>query len=65
MKTHLVGLVLWVAALPVAGCSLISTLPLAAIPGWDLRNHDPEFIASAECFRPKPAGRVYAPPLRL
>lgn len=24
MKTHLVGLVLWVAALPVAGCSLTS-----------------------------------------
>lgn len=42
-----------------------STLPLAAIPGWDTRNNDPEFIASAECFRPKPAGRVYAPPLRL
>lgn len=42
-----------------------STLPLAGIPGWDARNDDPEFIASAECFRPKPAGRVYAPPLQL
>lgn len=41
----------------------LPTLPLAAIPGWDPRNHDPDFIASAPCFRPKPAGRVYAPPL--
>lgn len=41
----------------------LPTLPLAAIPGWDARNDDPDFIASAPCFRPKPAGRVYAPPL--
>ncbi len=43
----------------------LPTLPLAAIPGWDRRNTDAEFIASAPCFRPRPAGRVYAPPLVL
>lgn len=43
----------------------LPTLPLAAIPGWDPRNTDAEFIASAPCFRPRPAGRVYAPPLVL
>jgi hypothetical protein len=42
-----------------------STLPLAAIPGWDSRNTDPEFIASAACFRPRPVGRIYAPPIEL
>jgi hypothetical protein len=42
-----------------------STLPLAAIPGWDERNADPEFIASAPCFRPRPVGRIYAPPIEL
>ncbi len=42
-----------------------STLPLAAVPAWDARNRDPEFIASAPCFRPRPAGRVYAPPIVL
>lgn len=42
-----------------------STLPLAAVPSWDPRNVDPEFISSAPCFRPKPMGRVYAGPLRL
>lgn len=42
-----------------------STLPLAAIPGWDERNVDPGFIASAPCFRPRPAGRVYAAPIKL
>jgi hypothetical protein len=42
-----------------------STLPLAAIPSWEPRSADPAFIASAPCFRPKPAGRVYAGPLRL
>lgn len=42
-----------------------STLPLAAIPAWDARNSDPGFIASAPCFRPRPAGRVYAPPIEL
>ncbi|MBK8066972.1 MAG: DUF3025 domain-containing protein [Rhodanobacteraceae bacterium] len=41
----------------------LPTLPLAAIPGWDPRNTEPAFIASAPCFRPRPAGRVYAPPL--
>jgi hypothetical protein len=43
----------------------LPTLPLAAIPGWDPRNTDPAFIASAPCFRPRPAGRIYAPPLVL
>jgi len=42
-----------------------STLPLAAIVGWDERNIDPDFISSAPCFRPKPAGRAYARPLRF
>lgn len=43
----------------------LATLPLAAIPAWDARNADPGFIASAPCFRPRPAGRLYAAPLRL
>lgn len=43
----------------------LPTLPLAAIPGWDPRNTDAGFIASAPCFRPRPPGRVYAPPLVL
>lgn len=43
----------------------LPTLPLAAIPGWDPRNTDLAFIASAPCFRPRPPGRVYAPPLAL
>jgi hypothetical protein len=42
-----------------------STLPLAAIPAWDKRNSKPDFIASAPCFRPRPAGRIYAPPIEL
>jgi len=42
-----------------------STLPLAAVPAWDARNSSPEFIASAPCFRPRPAGRIYAPPIKL
>lgn len=42
-----------------------STLPLAAVPAWDARNRDPAFIASAPCFRPRPPGRVYAPPIGL
>lgn len=42
-----------------------STLPLAAVPAWDTRNHDPEFITTAPCFRPRPAGRIYAPPITL
>lgn len=41
----------------------LPTLPLSAIVGWDDRNADREFVASAQCFRPKPAGRVYAPPV--
>ena len=43
----------------------LPTLPLSAIVGWDQRNADREFVASAQCFRPKPAGRVYAPPVVL
>lgn len=42
-----------------------STLPLAAVPAWDARNRDPAFIVSAPCFRPRPAGRIYAPPVRF
>lgn len=42
-----------------------STLPLSAIPGWDPRNTDPDFIASAACFRPRPQGRIYAPAITL
>ncbi len=37
------------------------SLPLAGIPGWRDGNEDPAFIAHAECFRPVPEGRVYAP----
>ena len=43
----------------------LPTLPLAAIVGWDERNSDLEFVRSARCFRPKPAGRVYAPPVSV
>ncbi len=43
----------------------LPTLPLAALAGWHPRNADPAFIASAPCFRPKPAGRIYAPPVEL
>lgn len=43
----------------------LPTLPLAAIPGWDPRNADLAFVASAPCFRPKPSGREYAPALLL
>lgn len=41
------------------------SLPLSGIPGWFGRDADPEFIASAECFRPRPPHRAYDPPLRL
>jgi hypothetical protein len=37
------------------------SLPLSGMPGWRDGNDDPAFIAEAECFRPAPAGRVYAP----
>ncbi|GMU42067.1 MAG: hypothetical protein AMXMBFR25_00530 [Lysobacterales bacterium] len=43
----------------------LPTLPLAAVPDWDPRNADPAFIASAPCFRPRPAARKYAPWLLL
>lgn len=43
----------------------LPTLPLSAIVGWDERNADREFVASARCFRPKPTGRVYAPPVPM
>lgn len=38
----------------------LPNLPLAAVPGWHPSNHDPQFIAQARCFRPRPEGRVYA-----
>jgi hypothetical protein len=37
------------------------SLPLSGVPGWRAGNDDPAFIAHAECFRPAPVGRVYAP----
>lgn len=37
------------------------SLPLAGIPGWRLGNDDPSFIDGADCFRPAPPLRVYAP----
>jgi hypothetical protein len=43
----------------------LATLPLAALPGWHPRNADPDFIAHAPCFRPKPPGRYYAPAVML
>jgi hypothetical protein len=43
--------------------AVLPTLPLAAIPGWDERNRDPGFIASAPCFRPARADRRYAGPI--
>ncbi len=43
----------------------LPTLPLSAIVGWDPRNDDIEFVSSAQCFRPRPAGRVYAPPVMI
>jgi len=43
----------------------LPTLPLSAIAGWDARNVDPDFVASAGCFRPRPPGRVYAQPVDI
>jgi hypothetical protein len=40
-------------------------LPLSGIPGWHRRTHDPEFYATAPCFRPLRPGRIYPPPLAL
>jgi hypothetical protein len=41
------------------------SLPLSGIPGWREGNEDPEFVATAECFRGRDPARVYAPPSRL
>lgn len=41
------------------------SLPLAGIPGFDPRADDPDWIETAPCFRPLPAGRGYEPPLVL
>lgn len=43
----------------------LPSLPLAGIPGWRAGNRDPEFLRSAPCFRPKPAGREYRARLRV
>jgi hypothetical protein len=43
--------------------AVLPTLPLAAIPGWDERNVNPVFIASAPCFRPARVDRCYAEPI--
>lgn len=42
------------------------SLPLSGIPGWRAGNEAPEFIRTAECFRPREPGRRYGPvaPLR-
>lgn len=41
------------------------SLPLAGVPGWFGRAPDRDFIATAECFRPRPPGRLYDPPVVL
>lgn len=41
------------------------SLPLAGIPGWFGRCPDEAFIRTAECFRPRPPGRVYDQPVVL
>ncbi len=41
------------------------SVPLAGIPGWFGRVPDAGFIASAECFRPRPPGRRYEDPVAL
>jgi hypothetical protein len=41
------------------------SLPLAGIPGWFGRVPDADFIATAECFRPRPPGRRYEAPEEL
>lgn len=43
----------------------LPSLPLAGIPGWRAGNHDPEFLRSAPCFRPKPDGRTYRARIRI
>jgi hypothetical protein len=37
------------------------SLPLSGIPGWREGNHDPAFVATAECFRGRDPVRCYAP----
>lgn len=39
------------------------SLPLAAMPGWIGADSTRDFVKSAPCFRPRPPGRVYAPPV--
>jgi hypothetical protein len=41
------------------------SLPLSGIPGWREGNHDPAFVATAECFRGRDPGRRYAPAVSL
>jgi acetyl esterase/lipase len=41
------------------------SLPLSGIPGWREGNHDPAFVATAECFRGRDPARCYAPAVRL
>ncbi|MCU0757238.1 MAG: DUF3025 domain-containing protein [Xanthomonadales bacterium] len=43
----------------------LPSLPLAGIPDWRAGNHDPEFLRSAPCFRPRPEGREYRARLRI
>jgi hypothetical protein len=43
--------------------SSMPSLPLAGIPGWFGHEPDAGFIASAECFRPRPPGRCYDAPV--
>jgi hypothetical protein len=37
------------------------SLPLSGIPGWREGNHDPAFVATAECFRGRDPARCYQP----
>lgn len=41
------------------------SLPLSGIPGWREGNHDPAFVATAECFRGRDPARCYAPAVSL
>lgn len=41
------------------------SLPLSGIPGWREGNDDPAFVATADCFRGRDPGRLYAPVRRI
>jgi hypothetical protein len=53
------------AGLLGADPAAMPSLPLSGIPGWRAGNDDPLFVRTAECFRPRPEGRVYSAPVAL